>query len=228
MKAGLAAHAVLGLERLIFRHILGLQPDPDCWPVPIGINRLAVPQGIDTADALGPVWSLDAEFMRAWHHRRTPIGAHAFRFEQNGEYDCGWRLADVAARFLQEHDRSDGLTMLTIVPPAPVYRRVSVLPWLGRRLAELLRLQYVPDAFDMTRPLPGHPDSVFGVNRDAASRPKITLDELYRMPDETVSQFSNQRVLLTDWRLHAGRTLTTLTRLLQRHNAEVVRFTWLP
>jgi hypothetical protein len=206
-------------ERLIDRHIFGLQTDPNFWPPPSDCASIPVPVGINTSDDAGPAWILDNESLPAWHGRRTVIGAQAFRFECNEEYDCGWRLADVAARFLRLLCHGNDPGIITIVPPPTIYTPVPVLHWLGTRLAQSLDAGFVPGLFEAACPFHVHPDDI--------PHPKLTLSAMFRVNGDAGVNLQSQRVLLIDWRYHQGRTLTTLARLLRRSHAEVVRFAWL-
>ena len=216
--SGRLAHVAPQVERFINRHFLGLQPDPDQWPAPLDLNRLTVPAGIVLNDETGQTLILSHEFMPAWHRRRTAVGAHAYRFERNGEYDCGWRLAGVAARFIRRHGHS-ALDFAGIVPPPGAYGSRRVLPWVAERLARTLDIAFEPSLFETACPLGNHPD--------VTKRLLLPLTEMFRINDAYDSKLANARVLLIDWRLHRGRTLLTLARMLRKKGAEVLRFTWL-
>lgn len=178
-----------------------------------------MPAGIAADDDAGPVWILDNERLPAWHRRRTVIGAQAFRFEQNEEYDCGWRMADVAARFVDSRCENPPPMLVAIVPPPPVYAPVPVLPWLGNRLAQLLEVRFVPELFAACAPFPSHPDLI--------PHAKVPPSGLFRVKGDAVRDLAGVRVLLIDWRYHHGRTLSTLARMLRRSGADVTRFVWL-
>jgi hypothetical protein len=219
MKTALPGRLIDRAGRFVNRHVLGLQTDPDFLPQPSDCASIPVPLGFSAGDDAGPVWILDKEYLPAWHHRRTVVGAQAYRFEYNEEYDCGWRLADVAARFLRMQVGGDDPAIVTIVPPPAVYAPVTVLPWLGTRLSQLLNLRFAPALFDVACPLHAHPDTI--------RHPRLPLSEVFRISGEAGVDLEGQRVLLIDWRYHQGRTLSTLARLLRRRKAEVVRFAWL-
>jgi hypothetical protein len=216
--AGLLARVAPQAGRFINRNILGLQPDPDHWPMPHNAGSLPVHRGITLSDDTGQTLILDHEFTRAWPRRRTAIGAHAFRFEENSEYDCGWRLADVASRFLRRHG-TPKFDLAGIVPPPDTFGHVRVLPWVARRLALLLGSSYQSDLFETTCPLAVHPDRV--------RRPALPLTEMFRIGNASITQLKDARVLLIDWRRHSGKTLLTLARMLHKKGAQVVRFVWL-
>lgn len=218
VNAGLVTRIVPQLERFINRQILGIEPDPDHWPAPPDLGSLAIPAGTFLSDDAGQTLILGCEYSSGWPRRRTVIGAQAFRFENNHEYDCGWRLCDVAARFIRRH-ASDDFNLLTIVPPADTYGQLRSLPWLAGRVAKSMEIPYLPDVFESVGPLAVHPD--------ALRRPTIPLTELFRVADSHAPRLKNSRVLLIDWRRHSGRTLLTLTRMLCGKGAAVVRFAWL-
>jgi hypothetical protein len=215
---GLIAHVVPDLERLLNRHVLGVQPDPDAWPRPRDIGRLPTPTGIETVDDDGRMLILAREFTHAWHRGRTAIGAHAYRFEQNREYDCGWRLADVAARLLAAEEATP-IDLVTIVPPPDTYGRRRVLPWIAARLADLLDAKYEPNLLSTVCPLAKHPD--------IAQRLKLAPTDVFRINDTVNVPLDGQRVLLTDWRHYRGKTLRLLSRLLGKQGADVIRFAFL-
>ena len=62
--AGLLAHVAPQAGRFINRNILGLQPDPDHWPMPHNAGSLPVPTGITLSDDAGQTLILDREFTR--------------------------------------------------------------------------------------------------------------------------------------------------------------------
>ncbi len=204
------------LERLIARHTLGLTPDPATWPMPADIDSLPLHTGIEkTGEKLiGRV--LDAEFLNRWPHRRTIVGAHAYRFENNGEYDCGWRLANLAARFIQTgavqpHD------LLITIPPPQVYRSVQALDWSGERLARLLDCTFRPDLVGLSAPLSDHADRL--------TKLPAPWGDLFRL-NRPESVF-NKRVLLCDWRWEKGKSMTAVSKLLRHAGAEVLCFAWI-
>lgn len=214
MAVSVIGRVVPELERFLHRHILGTVPHPDHWPEPPDIDRLPVPPGRDVSDETGASWVLAQEHMRAWHHRRTSIGAHGYRFAHNGEFDCGWRLADVAARFVRE--RFDiAIAMVTLLPPPPTYRSRFVLPWVAQRLAERLSVPFVPNLFDTAAPYAEHPD----IARHLAVPPS----SLFSLSRETDTQLSGASVLLVDWMRYTGHTLRGLAQLLKRKGATVIR-----
>ncbi|GAB4329255.1 MAG: hypothetical protein Kow0074_25690 [Candidatus Zixiibacteriota bacterium] len=217
MTAGVIGRMAPELERFLHRHILGAAPHPDHWPAPADIDRLPVPPGRDISDETGASWVLASEHMRAWHHRRTSIGAHGYRFAHNGEFDCGWRLADVAARFVLER-LDTTIDMITLLPPPPIYRSRFVLPWVTQRLAERLRVPFVPNLFDAAAPYAEHPD----IARHLA----IPTTSLFSLSRETDIQLSGVSVLLVDWMRYTGQTLRALAQLLKRKGATVIRLTW--
>ncbi len=215
---GLLARVAPQAERFINRNILGLQPDPDHWPMPHNCGSLPVPEGMTLNDDTGQTLILDREFMSTWPHRRTTIGAHVFRFEENSEYDCGWRLADVASRFIRRHGGPE-FDLAGIVPPPDTFGHVRVLPWVARRFAQLLKVSFQPDLFETTCPLSVHPDR--------QRRPALPLTEMFRIGNASITQLKDARVLLIDWRIQNGKTLLTLARLLRKKGAQVARFAWL-
>jgi len=214
---GVIARLREGLSRLVNRHVLGLAPDPDTWPEPPDVDCLPIPAGVDHSSDLGPARSLDCEFTRAWHRRRTVIGAQAYRFEHNEEYDCGWRLVDVAARFLRQSQPDTYIDLVSLVPPPPVYAPVPVLAWVGKRLALRLNTEFLPELLTATAP--------FGTHPDLAPRLPVPLGELYRLDDPAFIR--GKTLLLIDWCWHKGRTMKTITKLLRQNGAHVVCFTWL-
>lgn len=214
-----------GWERFIDRHVLGERPDPDHWPEPHDVARLPVPAGIDHADAAptnsgvlrtGPAWVLGREFLPVWHRRRTGMGAQAYRFTQNEEYDCGWRLVDVAFRFLCARMADHRPGLVVIVPPPPVYTPVRTLEWLAERLARRFDAAYAPELFAAVAPIGAHADRV--------KRLPVVPRELYEMSG--AADLEGRFVLLVDWQWHRGRTITILARKLDRAGARVMRFAW--
>jgi hypothetical protein len=206
------------VERFVHRHILGLQPDPDHWPVPHDVGGLAVPAGMTFSDDAGQTLILANEFYPTWPRRRTAIGAHAYRFEENGELDCGWRLADVAARFLRDRCPR-GFDLAVIVPPPDTYGCRRILPWVAERLARVLDIQFKPALFETACPLAAHPDRT--------RRPTLPITEIFQISHTPDVPLKDARVLLLDWRRHSGKTLLILARILRKCGAEVMRFTWL-
>ena len=218
VNGGLLARVAPQAGRFINRNILGLQPDPDHWPMPHNAGSLPVPTGITLSDDAGQTLILDREFTRAWPRRRTAIGAHAFRFEENSEYDCGWRLANVASRFIRRHGTPE-FNLAGIVPPPDTFGHLRVLPWAAQRLTQLLEIAFQPKLFETAGPLAVHPDR--------ARRPTLPLTEMFRIGNTSATQLTDTRVLLIDWRRHSGKTLLTLARMLRKKGAQVVRFVWL-
>lgn len=218
VNTGLLARVAPQVERFINRNILGIEPDPDHWPAPPDCGSLPVPDGITLADDAGETLILGREFTSGWPHRRTVIGAHAYRFEENGEYDCGWRLADVASRFIRMHSASN-FDLVTIVPPPDTFGHVRVLPWIAKRLAQMLEIAYQPELFEAAGPVAAHPDLV--------RRPTLPLTEMFRIGNANVARLKGARVLLVDWRRHKEKTLLTLARMLRKKDAQVTRFVWL-
>lgn len=207
---------VPGWKRFIDRHVLGERPDPDHWPEPHDVARLPVPTGIDHADAVGPAWVLGREFLPEWHRRRTGLGAQAYRFTRNEEYDCGWRLVDVAFRFLCVRTTDHRPGLVTIVPSPPVTTPVRTLEWSAERLAGRFDAAYAPELFAAVAPIGGHADLV--------KRLPVAPSELYEMSG--TADLEGRLVLLVDWQWHHGRTIAILARKLERAGARVVRFAW--
>jgi hypothetical protein len=206
-----------GLEQFLNRHILGIAPHPHHYPPPRDCSRLRVPHGYDVADSTGDSWTLTYEHVGSWPRRRTAIGAQGYRFARNGEFDCGWRLVDVAARFIQSRTEYQ-FDLLTILPPPPVFRSQWVLPWAAQRLAERLGITFAPALFVAGCPYAEHPDTA----RFLALPPS----DLFTLSPKTDTQLRGASVLLADWRRHHGRTLRSLAQQLERKGAHVVRFTW--
>ncbi len=218
INSGVIARVAPQLERFINRQILGIEPDPDHWPIPHDVASLSVNGGFTLTDEAGPTMILGCEFTPKRLRRRTVTGAHAYRFEENLEYDCGWRLCDAAARFIRR-EMAGAINYVTTVPPPDTFGQVRVLPWLAQRLANLLQVDYLPNLFVTSGPLAVHPDLV--------RRPALPLAEMFRLNPECPARLDGARILLIDWRRHSGRTLLTLTRMLRRKGAEVARFAWL-
>lgn len=204
------------LERLAHRHILGLTPDPETWPAPPGIDSIPLPSGIETFGEQLRGWALDREFAGRWPKRRTVIGAQAYRLETNGEYDCGWRLENLADRFLKSRLEPQ-IDVLIPVPPPQIYRQVPCLEWTSERLAQSLGATYRPDLIEASAPLMDHADRL--------SKLPVSWGDLFVLT-RPESVF-NKRILLCDWRWERGRSLTALTKLLRHAGAEVVCFTWM-
>jgi len=207
------------MERFLNRYILGLEPDPDHWPEPPDIGSLSVPSGLPREDEFGLAWTLDPEFIPNPIKRRTVIGAHAYRFTHNREYDCGWRLVDVTARFLRAQD-AEAIDLVTFIPPPPVFSHVDALGWSAKRLAGCLGAEFAPCLIQSASPLTVHPDTV--------ARPNIPLAEMYTLSPTHGLSLAGRSLLLLDWRWHRGRSITTVGRLLAHHKAAVTRFTFLP
>ena len=159
---------------------------------------------------------MEPEFTPHWPHRRTVIGAHAYRFEENGEYDCGWRLVDVAARFIRSRSLPQ-FDFVAIVPPPQVFHAVHVLEWAGERLAASLDASFRPDLFIVSAPLNDHADRLTKLpvpwgGLYSLSRPEIVF---------------NKKILLVDWRWERGKSLWALSRLLRDAGSTVVCFAWM-
>ncbi len=217
MGVAIAKRFVPAFERLANRYLLGLEPDPDIWPKPANTNSIPVAPGIPREDSYGQIWSLDREHSSAWHRRRTVAGAQAYRFSHNTEYDCGWRLVDAAARFLDQNDIGK-IDLVTIVPQPLAFGQAYRIEWMGQRLADVMGARLVRDLFTVTVPYSIHPD---------IRRPAFPLAEVFDLADMPDVSLDRTRVLLLDWRFHRGRTLATLARKLTQCEATVVRFTWL-
>ena len=204
------------VERFVYRQILGLGPDPETWPPPADVAALLLPPGIEKIgeNLCGRV--LDKEFCGRWPGRRTAIGAHAYRFETNGDYDCGWRLVNVAERTINAADARRPELLIT-VPPAPVYRAVLTLEWSGERLARLFDCAFRSDLIGTSAPLADHADRL--------AKPPSPWGDLYRL-NRPESVFG-KRVLLCDWRWEKGKSMAAISKLLRHAGAEVVCFAWM-
>lgn len=218
VKTGLLGRLAPEAERFIYRHILGVQPDPDHWPQPDDVGMLPVPNGIVLTDKAGRTFILDREFSELWHHRRTAVGAAAFRFAENGEYDCGWRIADVAARFVERCDPT-AFDCVTIIPPPITFGQTRILPWIGARLAQILNVANEPSLIETTAPIAAHPD--------LARKPALLTNEMFNISQATAPYLAGSRVLLIDWRYHKGHTLLAIARMLRKRGADVTRFAFL-
>jgi hypothetical protein len=205
------------LTQFLQRHILGLKPDPETWPAPSDIDALPIPDAISHNDAAGAATILATEKTTTWPKRRTSIGAQAYRLIHNGEYDCGWRLVDLAYRFLSEQYADDKPEIVTILPPPPVTASVPALNWCTKRLAERLDALYLPNLFDPVAPIGRHPDLT-------SKLPTIPA-EFYNMASTV--RLTGKVILLCDWRWHQGRMITMLARQLAKAGAAPIRFTWL-
>ncbi|MBI3873310.1 MAG: hypothetical protein HY304_09570 [candidate division Zixibacteria bacterium] len=206
------------LQDFLNSHVLGLATDPEFWPEPDDVGLLPVRSGIDRSDEHGPAWVLDYEYQTRWPRAYTLLGAQAYRFTQNADYDCGWRLVDVAARFLSEKMPADGVDMVVSVPPPATYSAVAAILWAGKRLAMRLGAEFSSDLLRPSVPLGDHPDR--------QRRLPVPLGELYRL-DESIT-ISQRRILLVNWRWDQGRVITVIAKLLRRQGAVAVRFAWLP
>lgn len=204
------------VERLVVRHTLGLMPNPETWPEPADVASLPQPIGIEKSVEKMRGRVLEREFNTTWPRRRTLIGAHAYRFESNGEYDCAWRLVDLAARFIQSH-ADPAPDVLMIVPPVPVFRATPALEWSGERLARRLGCAFRPDAISPAAPLADHADRLNTL--------PVPWGDLYRL-DRPEFVFG-KRVLLCDWRWEKGKSMIAISKLLRHAGAEVVCFAWL-
>ena len=122
-----------------------------------------------------------------------------------------------AHRFLAARLGDRTVDLVTILPPPPIYARVSVLEWSAERLAQRLGASYAPMLFAPTAPVGKHPDLV--------DRLPVIPVEFYDIVEPIT--FRDKTVLLVDWRWHKGRMLTILARRLFRAGARVVRFAWL-
>jgi hypothetical protein len=204
------------IERVLYGRILGLAPDPETWPPPDNVSSLPVPDGLEKFAENLSGWVLEPEFGPRWPRRRTVIGAHAYRLEENAEYDCGWRLVDVAARFLRPRLLSHP-DIVSIVPPPQLFQAVHSLEWAGERLAHSLDSTFRPDLFTISAPLNGHADRL--------AKLPAPWGGLYGLA-RPESVF-NKNILLIDWRWEKGKSLWALSKLLRDAGAPVVCFAWM-
>lgn len=204
------------VERFVVRHTLGLAPNPETWPEPTDVASLPQPIGIEkiAENLRGHV--LEHEHVDTWPHRRTLIGAHAYRFEVNSEYDCGWRLVDLASRFIQSQGEPSP-DILLIVPSVPVYHATPCLEWASERLARRLGGVYRPDLIQTAAPLAEHADRI--------AKLPAPWGDFYRLtrPESVYGK----RVLLCDWRWEKGKSMMAISKLLRHAGAEVVCFAWM-
>lgn len=218
VRSGLIANITPDLERFLNRHVLGIDVAPDYWPKPRDIEELPIPEPIDITDAAGPGWILAREFHANGMKRRTAIGAQAYRFAHNREFDCGWRLADCAARFIRTRAETE-FACVTILPPANIHRANEILPWLAVRLAGELNTACLTDLFTAVCPLAAHPD--------IARHLPVPSTNVFVVNDKSPVHLNGVRVLLLDWRFHSGRALRAVAGMLHRRGAEVTRLVWL-
>lgn len=203
------------IERVVYRHVLGLQPDPETWPQPENVSALPLPIGIAKSGENLQGWVLEKEFTASWPSRRTVIGAQMYRFEENGEYDCGWRLVDLAGRYL-ESLALPKLDIVMIIPPPQVFQSVHPLEWSAERLARRLGAAFRPDLAVVAAPLNDHADRLTKLpvpwgGLYSLSRPEFVF---------------NKTVLLADWRWEKGKSQWALAKLLRDAGAKVVCFAW--
>lgn len=217
-RTGVIGRLLPEMERFLNRQILGIEPDPDQVPPPSDLDRFPVPEGIDRRDEFGPVWILDREYTPKPFKRRTGVGALAYRFATNREFDCGWRLVDAATRCLTARGLPP-VDVVTIIPPPPVFAPVRALEWTGVRLANALNAVFLPDLIVQAAPLTVHPDT--------KSRGPIPPVEMFSVDPNLSTAVAERLVLLIDWHWHAGRSITTVARQLARHGAAVIRFAFL-
>jgi hypothetical protein len=204
------------LQRLVYRHILGLTPDPETWPVPADRDSIPLSSGIEKSGEQLHGWVLEKEFSNGWPRRRTIVGAHAFRFLTNGEYDCGWRLVSLAERYIKGKPGAQ-IDIIIPVPSPQIFRPVADLEWTCERLSRSIGATFRPDLVEVAAPLMDHADRLF-------KRPVPWGDLFVLTRPESVF---NRRVLLCDWRWERGKSLTALTKLLRHAGAEVVCFAWM-
>jgi predicted amidophosphoribosyltransferase len=204
------------MQRFVNRHLLGLAPDPESWPPPDDFDSLPLSPGREKSGEILKGWVLDREFGMRWPHRRTVIGAQAYRFEANAEYDCGSRLVDLAGRFLDSLSSSH-FDILMLVPPPQIFRPVNAVEWAGERLSRRLGAAFRPDLLVGSAPLNDHADRL--------RKLPVPWGDLYRLT-RPESVF-NKRILLVDWRWEKGKTMTALSKLLRHAGAEVVCFAWM-
>ena len=149
-------------------------------------------------------------------YKRTVIGAHAYRFDINGEYDCGWRLINLAGRFITANAASPH-DILATVPPIPIFRPISTLEWAGERLARDMNCTFRPDLIGVSAPLADHADRL--------RTPPVPWGDLYRL--NRPESVYGKHVLLCDWRWEKGKSMTAMSKLLRHAGAEVVCFAWM-
>jgi hypothetical protein len=143
------------------------------------------------------------------------VGAQSYRLETNGEYDCGWRLVNLAERFLKQ--KFDSQIDIMIPVPAPqVFSRVPCLEWCGVRLARNLGATFRPDLIELSAPLLDHADRLGHI--------PVPWGDLYSLTRP--SSVFQKHILLCDWSWERGKCLTALTKLLRHAGAEVVCFAW--
>jgi hypothetical protein len=217
MNSSLLARVGKGMDRLAHRYLLGESPNPENWPPPDDVHALALPVGLNKSDDETTAWVIAKEYTEDWTHRRTPIGAQSYRFVENGEYDCGWRLADLAHRFVAAHAANTTWDIITIIPSPPVFTPTPVLEWTAERFARELGARFRPDLFTMAAPLRDHPDRL-------RKLPMPLADLLILSHPEFVFA---KKMILADWRWEQGRVMTVAAKLLRRAGAEVFCLAWL-
>lgn len=216
-----AAHALVKklpvrLQRLAYRHMLGLTPDPETWPAPADRDSIPLPIGIDKPGEQIRGWVLDKEFTDGWPRRRTVLGAQAYRLESNGEYDCGWRLVSLAERSIGSRHQAQ-IDIVIPVPPPQIFRQVPQLKWTCERLSRSIGAAFRPDLIEVAAPLMDHADRL--------TKLPVPWGGLFVLT-RPQSVF-NKRILLCDWRWERGKSLTAVTKLLRHAGAEVVCFAWM-
>ena len=217
MNGSFIAHLGKNLDRLAHRYLLGEAPNPESWPPPSDVDALALTEGQDKSDGDFAAWVIAREFTEGLTHRRTPIGAQAYRLAENGEYDCGWRMVDLAHRFVAAHSTNATWDIVTIIPPSPVFTPTPVLEWSAERLARLRGARFRPDLFAMAAPLRDHPDRLRKLPLPLADLMILTYPE---------SVYA-KKVILADWRWEQGRAMSAASKLLRRAGAEVFCLAWL-
>lgn len=204
------------LERVIGQRVGGVAPDPESWPPPGDCDRLQLVPAVEKSFDDMRAWVLGHELQGDWIRRRTTLGAQAYRLESNGEYDCGWRLVSLAARFIQSaHERRPDL--LIPVPRAQVFSPVDALDWCCSRLASSVGATYRPDLIALSAPLSDHPDRL--------SHMPVTWGELFRITRPAT--VFGKHILLCDWRWERGKSMMALSKVLRKAGAEVVCFAWM-
>lgn len=203
-------------HRLTAAYLLGLSPDPDVWPPPHDVSALPLPMGREKHGEFANGWVLDREFGAVWPHRRTVIGAHAYRFETSVEYDCGWRLADLAGRFLLKRSTMK-FDLVICVPRPQMFAPVNPVEWTGQRLASQIGATFRPDLTVLSAPLIDHPDRL--------SKLPVPWGNLYTL--SRPESVYNKNILLIDWRWERGKALAALSRLLLHAGAKVECFAWM-